>query len=349
MKNPFSSSNLHDALPAQADLKQSFGSPRRLVLASLAISALFLSAPSLQAQELDPISDPNQFCLDHSNNLTLLNPPWFVDGELESDPIENRVDFYQFEAEPGSQLVVNLQGAISELGTLRDPFLGLFDDQCRLLTLNDDFFGLESRLRFQVPSSGVFSLAAAEYPDGNFDGNTGQNEGGSYRLSIDTAAQAIDSISVRVINQITREPIRGDIEPFAAVDLYRCDEVNCNTFIAGFNADSEGRVFFDGSVSSFDILPGRFLIRARASDYGSNESGRFSVEAGEAFEVWDITLTPPAVSIGSSSMCDELPPQGGVCIYDVNMKHLTLIEALQLDSKPPRPILPKKSVNVLKF
>jgi len=324
MKNPFRLLNLHDAFPAHADLNQNCTSSRRLALASLAIGSLLLSSPSVYAQELEPISDPNQFCLNNSNNLTLLTPPWSIDAELESDPIENRVDFYQFEAEAGSQLVANLQGASSDSGTLPDPFLGLFDDQCRLLAFNDDDFNLDSRLRFQVPSSGVFSIAATKFPDGNFDGSSGAGDVGTYRLSIDTAeqVQVIESISVRLVNQITREPVRGDTEPFASVDLYRCDE-NCNTFIAGFNADSDGRVVFDGSANGFDLQPGFFLLRARALDYGSNESGRFFVGPEEAFEVWDITLTPPSVSIGASSVCDALPPQGGVCIYDVNIDNNT--------------------------
>lgn len=314
----------HDTLLPQADTLKKSVSARQFALTICAIGVFFLSTPEANAQDaLQPMSDPNALCLNNSQAIGSLTLPLVLEDELQGDPVENRLDFFSFEAAPGTLLEVRMEGQTGGAGTLNDPFLGLFDNQCRLLALNDDFRSLNSFLRFAVPDSGVFTLAAAKYPDSEFNGSSGSSSSGSYRLSLEQAQPLIESISVRITDLITREPVRGDTDPFGFVELYRCNGGDCDQFVAAFNSNSEGRVTFNGTFSGLGLSAGTYLLRAGATDYGSNESGRFIVTGNEAFEVWDITLAPPPIAVGNFSTCEDIPPQGGVCLYEVNINNNT--------------------------
>ena len=291
---------------------------------SLAMVGSLMVSTALQAQSTpEPMSDPNALCLSSAQEIGALAPPYALDGDLEGDPVEARVDFYRFEAEPGTALDVRLLGAPSGAGTLPDPFLGLFDAQCRLLVLNDDSGSLESFLRFVVPADGTFHLAAAKYPDSEFDGGSGPGNAGSYRLTIDAAPALIDSISARVVNAVTGDPVPGDREPFAFVELYRCDERDCVDYVGAFNANGAGQVSFDNDQFGNRLTVGTYLLRVRANDFGANESGRFRVGENEAFEVWDIAIRPPPIAIGELAACENVPPQGGACRYEIDVDNNT--------------------------
>ena len=299
------------------------GPPRRVVLPLLALGLACGVAPAHAQSALEPMSDPNPLCLDDARDVGFPTLPFSIDDSLESEPPSSAVDFFRFEGTPGQALQVRMLGSATGSGSLPDPFLGLFDDQCRLLLVNDDAEGsLNSLLEFVVPDGGTFVIAAAKYPDAEFDGSS-FSDPGTYQLLVAESPPLIDSISVQVVNRLTGAPIPGDRDPFAFVELYRCDGRDCNEYIGAANANDEGRVTFTGASFTPALKVGTYLLRVRANDFGSNESGRFTVAANQAFEVWDVALTPPPISIGAVSACEAIPPQGGTCTYDVTVDNNT--------------------------
>ena len=102
--------------------------------------------PCTEAQDIGPIDVTGTFS---------------VQGSLDTPPEDPDVDFFRFSATPGAQVVADHEGQTTGAGTLSDPFLGLFDSGCNLLASNDDTIGLNARLSFDVPSDGVFILAAS--------------------------------------------------------------------------------------------------------------------------------------------------------------------------------------------
>lgn len=143
-----------------------------------------------------------------------------VQGSLDTPPDEPDIDFFRFSATPGARVTANHEGEDTGAGTLPDPLLGLFDTDCNLLASNDDSgVGLNSRLTFDVPVDGVFVLAATSFPDFDFTGAGGNS--GTYQLTISSPPPFIGSISGRIVDARTGEPLPGNEPPFASADLLR--------------------------------------------------------------------------------------------------------------------------------
>jgi Tol biopolymer transport system component len=108
--------------------------------------------------------------------------PFALDGSLDGFPLPGGdVDFLRFTGTPNTAVRVDLEGQATGKGTLSDPFLGLFDSGCNLITTSDDNgVNLNSRLTATIPSDGVYILAVTACCDGGF--NQGGN--GTYQLNI---------------------------------------------------------------------------------------------------------------------------------------------------------------------
>lgn len=128
--------------------------------------------------------EPNNLCIE-SQIIGAITPPFVLNGSLDTPPSVPDVDFFQFTSEVGLDLVADLKGAETGVGTLSDPFLGLFDSNCDVLSINDDFGSLDSHIRFTVPDDGVFILAASSCCDGEFVGSGGS--AGTYELAVSLA------------------------------------------------------------------------------------------------------------------------------------------------------------------
>lgn len=289
--------------------------PRSLLATGLSLA---LTWPAFShAQEAD--AEPNGLCA----SAALVGPAsgFATTGELSDASPDARLQFFRFEAEPGAMLEATLQGQSSGRGSLRDPLLGLFGDDCRLIAVNDDYRNADSRLRFEVPADGAFVIAAAAYPDFGF---TGEIEGnaGTYELGVGAPPPSIGSITVRLFDPVFGAPVPGDRDPYANATLYRCER-DCDEYVTGYNANGEGTVRFTPQDLGDSLAAGTYLIRAAASGYSSNESGRFSVGDGEDLSVGDLPLFPPAFSIGAVEGCGPLPPQGGICRYRAELRNAT--------------------------
>ena len=262
--------------------------------------------PCTEAQDLGPVD---------------LTGAFSVQGSLDTPPEDPDVDFFRFSAAPGAQVVADHEGEPTGAGTLPDPLLGLFDSDCNLLASNDDSGGtLNSRLRFDVPPDGVFVLAAASFPDFDFTGAGGSS--GTYQLTIAPPPPAIGSISGRVVDALTGEPLPGNEPPFAFVELLRCENDTCFV-VNSQNVDGEGRFRFEQDFEGQPLPVGTYQVRAFANEYEQAETDRFEVAEGEDVDIGDIPLQPPDISFSDIQPCQDLLPQGDVCHYSVTLRNNT--------------------------
>jgi hypothetical protein len=260
--------------------------------------------------------EPNDPCAEAQDLGEIdLTGPFSVEGSLDTPPEEPDVDFFRFSATPGTQLIADHEGV-----TLGDPFLGLFDSGCNLLQLNDDSVGLNSRLRFEVPPDGVFILAASSCCDSQFTGDGGSS--GTYQLTIAPPPPAIGSISGRIVDALTGEPLPGNEPPFAFVELLRCENDTCFV-VNSQNVDGEGRFRFEQDFEGQPLPVGTYQVRAFANEFEQAETDPFEVGEGEDVDIGDIPLQPSPISFSDIQPCEDLLPQGDTCRYSVQLNNNT--------------------------
>ena len=264
------------------------------------------NAPCVEAQDLGPIDVTGTFS---------------VQGSLDTPPEEPDVDFFRFSTTPWALLVADHEGQTTGAGTLSDPFLGLFDSDCNLLALNDDAVGLNSRLNFEVPSDGVFILAASSCCDEQFTGDGGSS--GTYQLTIAPAPPPIGAISGRIVDARTGEPLPGNEPPFAFADLLRCEDGDCFDVVSSQSADGEGRFRFERDFNDQPLPVGTYQVTAFANEFEPAQTDLFEVGEGEEFDVGDIPLQPPLFSVSDIRPCDDLLPQGDICRYSFRVTNNT--------------------------
>jgi hypothetical protein len=299
-------------------MKRVFRSGFRL-LALLCPLIAFPSQAFAQAVEVEP----NDTCVEAQDigPIDVAAAAFSLQGSLDTPPEEPDVDFFRFSAAPGAQLVANHEGEATGAGTLPDPLLGLFDSDCNLLASNDDFGGtLNSRLRFDVPPDGVFVLAATGFPDFDFTGSGGSS--GTYQLTIFPPPPSIGSISGRIVDAVTGEPLPGNEPPFASAELLRCEDDVCSA-VNSQNVDGEGRFRFEQDFNGEPLSVGTYLVRAFANEFEQAETDPFEVAEGEDVDLGDIPLQPPDILFSDIQPCEDLLPQGDTCHYSATLRNNT--------------------------
>jgi len=226
------------------------------------------------------------------------------------------VDFFRFEANPGQQIVADLEGSDTGQGTLSDPFLGLFDANCTLVASDDDGGdGFNARLVFPVPADGTVVLAASACCDWNFDGSHGGF--GSYTL---TVAEAPDgsSVSGRVVDAVTGGPV-----PAAYVELQQCLDDSCDqhAMVAVDSTDDQGRFLFEYTIWGDPLLPGSYKVQAIiwTPEYRTGSSAVFELLEGQDLDIGDVVLPGPPVVLSDVVPCAYVPAIGGECEYSVRI------------------------------
>jgi 5-hydroxyisourate hydrolase-like protein (transthyretin family) len=283
------------------------------VVVGMLLSVLLILAESPRpafAQGTDV--EPNNTCLT-AQNVGAVTLPFTVEGALETPPETPDVDFFRFTGTPGAGVQVDLEGV-----TLPDPLLGLFDSSCNLLAVSDDAVGFNSRLQFVLPSDGVFILAATSCCDFGFTGNGGSS--GSYRVTIAPILVA-ESISGRIVDAVSGTPLRGDVFPFALVELRRCQDNECFEFVNAQNTDSEGRFRFSSDFNGFPLTVGRYQVVAFAEQFEQGQTAPFDLGEGVDREVGDLLLTPLPIQFFAVDPCGNIAPTGGTCAYSVRVRN----------------------------
>jgi hypothetical protein len=304
----------------ESDMKKHFGTVAGTMLAALVILGPRVTAAQVLEEE------PNNACETAQAVGALSGLPTVVAGSLDIDyggenPTYD-VDYYAFEAGPGDRLRAELRGSGSGVGTLGDPFIGLFDSGCNLVAANDDsVLGLESRLDFEVPEDGVFILVASGCCDGEFTGNHGQE--GSYELSVLDGPATIGSVSGRVVDADSGEPLSGYGPPYAFAELFRCGDAGCFEYAAFVPVEADGRFRVEIDNVGNPLEVGSYLVATRADGYQLTEAGPFAIGEAEDFDVGDIGLEPPALVFASVAPCSDLAAAGGICRYSVVVRNNT--------------------------
>ena len=297
---------------------------QRIAQIKTGLFAVLCLAGSLSSQAFAQATDtePNNSCPAAQDIGAIdVNTPFIVVGSLDTPPELPDVDFFRFSATPGALLVGDLAGESTGQGTLPDPFLGLFDSDCNFVDLNDDTGTLNSRLHFVVPADGVVILAASSCCDEQFVGAGFSS--GTYELTVSPAPPAIGSIAGRVTDAITGEPLPGDSPPFAFVELLRCDGTDCLESVNIQSTDDEGRFLFMRDFFDNPLPVGTYQVRAFADQFEESATAPFDVAEGEDFDVGDIPLAPPPISVSDIQPCEDLLPQGGACRYSVTVRNNT--------------------------
>ncbi|HEY3231598.1 MAG TPA: carboxypeptidase-like regulatory domain-containing protein [Roseiflexaceae bacterium] len=276
-------------------MKRIVGLLRRIVPALLVVAVTLTTAAPVASQVSDV--EPNNTC-GTAQDIGSATLPFTLNGSLDTPPGIPDVDFFKFTGPPSTTVQLDLEGVVTGKGTLADPLLGVFDPACSFIT-SDDNSGTppNARVQFVVPPSGVFVVAATSCCDYGFAG-AGLSSG-SYQLTI-SALQAIGSISGRVVDAVTGNPLPGIAPPFASVELRRCVNGDCFQTV-GFQApDEQGRFRFENGFGQI-LTPGTYQLFVSAGPtYQPVLTPPFAVDEGQDYDSGDIALSP-VPSIGSIS------------------------------------------------
>lgn len=287
--------------------------------AALAVGFSLSTVGFAQTSEFEP-NDP---CLD-AQYVEYSGLPWDVFGELVSDFSQEPpgdVDFYRFEAAEGTLLRARLMAGETPFGGVWDPYLGLFDGDCNLITANDDYFTLNSRIDFVVPAGGVFIMAATGCCDGTFEGYSGQE--GPYTLRLLVPPEPVTAITGRVVDAVTGEPLPGTEPPWPYVELARCIQELCTYSLHGLTPDENGAFRFETDGNGRPLDPANYVIRVWAGEYHFVEIGPFLALSSETVDLGDIALEPPPVVFENVIPCFDIPAEGGICNYSVDVRNNT--------------------------
>jgi len=262
-------------------------------------------ASSALAQEVEP--NNNCFAAQPTGTLTT---PFAIQGSLDgasaAPNTTTDVDFFTFSGTPGQRL----SGAVGS-----NHLLALFDAQCA--RLDSTSFG--DRLLFDVPASGSFTLGVADRFDNSLSGN-GITNPGPYALTLGLQAPSIGSISGRLVDALTIEPLLP--RQSTRVELQRCSDGFCS-FVDSQSTDALGRFRFEFNSPRRRMPVGTYVVVGSATEYGSRSSERVAVGADEDVDFGDIALTPPPVLFSGIAPCASLLPQGGVCEFSANIRNNT--------------------------
>lgn len=228
-------------------------------------------------------AEPNQPC-EAAQTFSAAYLPFAVEGELFPSP---DVDFFQFERTPGEALRVDLEGSSTGKGTLPDPYLGLFNQDCNLISIDDDGgVALNSRIYVSVPAEGRFIIGVTSCCDSAFSGG-GE---GSYLLTISTV-EPIGSISGRVIDE-EETPLSGVDFPYSSVYLLRSGDYGLDWTGISAQPDEFGEFGFSGSNPLFPPLEaGSYALWVSAIGYTTVLTDPFEVGPGQDFDIGDLVLT----------------------------------------------------------
>lgn len=129
--------------------------------------------------------------------------------------------------------------------------------------------------------------------------------------------QLIGSISGRLIDALSTNPLPGNVPPYPSVYLERCEEYGCFA-VVGLVPDDAGRFLFEGIV--YNLSPGTYRVVGASQEYQQSISAQFQVEEFGDVDIGDLSLTPLPIQFGEIQPC-VIPPGGWVCEYSIEVRY----------------------------
>jgi hypothetical protein len=183
-------------------------------------------------------------------------------------------------------------------GTFRfdGPFLGLNEGEYRVVL---------SDFRYELTEVGPFFAAARQAVDL-----------GDIALP---RSPAVGSIRGRLTDAATGQPLPGNSDPFAWVELQLCDQFSpfCWT-IRSMPAGPDGSFHFAGGPGSF-LPPGTYQIRVFADQYEAFTSAPFFVGDDVDYDTGELRIKSFPVRIHLVEPCPPIPARGGNCRFTVRI------------------------------
>ena len=154
----------------------------------------------------------------------------------------------------------------------------------------------------------------------------------------------VGSISGRVVDLNTRQPLAGGTAPFSLVELEECATNGSYCSVSATqNADAQGNFRFQSTAYGYPLRTGRFRLRVSADQYSTTVSPIFSVtEDQQHYNAGDIALKSFPVRLTLASGCGAIPSQGGTCSFTVRVTNggtallkadtWTLVNAIGVDA-----------------
>ena len=152
---------------------------------------------------------------DWSQNATQIADGQNLSGVINPPP---DTDYFVFNANSGDLVIAEIFA--ERQGSPLDPMLALYDEQGNLLEFNDDYYGLDSAIFYQIPQTGRYFLRVMPFG--------GSDRGGpdyTYTLSLRVAlAEREPNNDPTTATQIAYgDAISGAINPSGDVDFYKFD------------------------------------------------------------------------------------------------------------------------------
>ena len=127
---------------------------------------------------------------------------------------------------------------------------------------------------------------------------------------------ALSSISGRVVDAATGQPLAGHAPPHALVLLRRCFGSSFCSAVASQFTGADGRFRFEGSIDQ-PFETGLYEVQLLADQYRSDLGDPFPMGDDEDRELGDLPARSNPVRVEEIAQCGPLPSRGGRCRFTV--------------------------------
>ena len=126
------------------------------------------------------------------------------------------------------------------------------------------------------------------------------------------------SISGRLVDEVSGQPLSGATAPWARVDLIHCPFWGCYTWRYGQTVGTDGTFRFTG-FPNYLLPPGDFFLVAYADQYQETQSQTFHVEDDQHYDSGDVRVKSNPARVTLVQSCGAIPAEGGTCRFTMRV------------------------------
>lgn len=128
----------------------------------------------------------------------------------------------------------------------------------------------------------------------------------------------IGSISGRLLDAVTGEPLTNLSVTYAHLSLLACDMSGCYNTVAWKWIEPDGSFRFDATDAWQPLVAGSYAISYQAEQYIDGQSDMFTVAEGEDYSI-DLHIQPYPIRLLNGASCTTIPAGGGTCKYSLRL------------------------------